>query len=92
MKLRLKSNVCESLTIIKAMRLVDKYLFSVDNKKYQADVFKINNRDTRMASVDDVVTSVLLILKMLNTSILCFIFDAGQVFAGRERAKKETSE
>ena len=74
------------------MRLVDKYLFSVDNKKYQADVFKINNRDTRMASVDDVVASVLLILKMLNTSILCFIFDAGQVFAGRKKAKKETSE
>lgn len=67
MKLRLKSNVCESSTIIKAMRPLDKYLFSVDNKKYQADVFKISNRDTRMASVDDVVASVLLILKMLNT-------------------------
>ena len=49
------------------MRPLDKYLFSVDNKKYQADVFKISNRDTRMASVDDVVASVLLILKMLNT-------------------------
>ena len=74
------------------MRPVDKYLFSVDNKKYQADVFKINNRDTRMASVDDVVASVLLILKMLNTSILCFSTQVRYLPAGKELKKKHQND